>query len=185
MALRKPSPSDLHRLAEANHFALDAEEVADYHALLPLPFAGLEALAAEPPAAAAVVSDRDHGAPPLAADDPLNAIVRRCRVTGAPTGTLAGKRLGVKDNIAIAGIPMTCGSRLLKGYVPARDATIVRRVLDAGGEIVAVLNMDNLAFAAAGDTSAYGPTLNPHDPTRLAGARRAARRRPSTMTTST
>jgi amidase len=169
MALRRPTADDLRRLAEMNHFALDAEEAGDYLALLPLLFSGLETLAAEPRAAAADVAGRDPGARPAAVDDPLNAIVRRCRVTGAPTGALAGKRIGVKDNIAIARIPMTCASRMLEGYVPERDATIVRRVLEAGAEIVAVLNMDNLAFAAAGDTSAYGPTLNPHDRTRLAG----------------
>ena len=49
------------------------------------------------------------------------------------------------------------------------DATIVGHVLDARAQVVAMLNMDNLAFSPAGGTSAYGPTLNPHDPRHLAG----------------
>ncbi|MGE3497647.1 MAG: amidase [Candidatus Binatia bacterium] len=169
MALRAPNADELRRLAAANHFALDAEEAADYAALIPLMLSGLDALAATPREAPTDRTGRDTGGRPAPADDPLNAIVRRCSVRGAATGKLAGKRIGVKDNIAIAGIPMTCGSRLLEGYVPERDATIITRVLNAGAEIVAVTNMDNMAFAAAGDTSAYGPTLNPHNRDHLAG----------------
>jgi Asp-tRNA(Asn)/Glu-tRNA(Gln) amidotransferase A subunit family amidase len=75
-------------------------------------------------------------------------------VTGAKGGKLAGKRIGIKDNVCVAGIPMTCASRVLEGYVPDIDATIIRRILDAGGEITAILNMDNFAFSGGGDTSA-------------------------------
>src|SRR6476646_8440761 len=64
---------------------------------------------------------------------------------------------------------MTCASLVLKDYVPDIDATIITRMLDAGGEITAVLNMDNFAFSGGGDTSAYGPTRNPHNPDHLAG----------------
>ena len=49
------------------------------------------------------------------------------------------------------------------------DATIIRRILDAGGKITAILNMDNFAFSGGGDTSANGPTRNPHNPVHLAG----------------
>ena len=64
---------------------------------------------------------------------------------------------------------MSCGSLVLEGYIPDTDATIVTRLLDAGAEIVATLNMDNLAFSGAGDTSAQGAVLNPHNPAYLAG----------------
>ena len=64
---------------------------------------------------------------------------------------------------------MTCGSAVLEGYVPDMDATVVSRILDAGAEIVAPLNMDNFAYSAGGETSAYGPTLNPHNHEHLAG----------------
>ena len=64
---------------------------------------------------------------------------------------------------------MSCGSLVLEGYIPDTDATIVTRLLDAGAEIVATLNMDNFAFSGAGDTSAQGAVLNPHNTDYLAG----------------
>ena len=64
---------------------------------------------------------------------------------------------------------MLCGSLVLEGYVADTDATIVTRLLDAGAQIVATLNLDNFAFSGAGDTSAQGPVLNPHNPEYLAG----------------
>ena len=88
---------------------------------------------------------------------------------GAPSGELAGKRIGLKNNICVAGMPLICGSLVLEGYVPETDATIVTRLLDAGAEIVATLNLDNFAFSGAGDTSAQGAILNPHSTEHLAG----------------
>jgi len=83
--------------------------------------------------------------------------------------TLSGYEIGLKDNIAVAGIPMTCGSRILDSYVPGHDATIVTRLLDAGGTITGKLNMEDLAFGSKGDLSATGPVLNPRDSAHLAG----------------
>ena len=88
---------------------------------------------------------------------------------GEGSGKLAGKRFGLKNNICVAGTPTSCGSLLLDGYVPEQDATIVTRLLDAGAQVVATLNLDNFAFSGAGDTSAYGAVLNPHNSQHLAG----------------
>ena len=170
MTLRKPSAEDLRRLAAANHFEVTNEEVEAYLSLIPDMFAALDSLDQAPSNLPAITyRDRDPGRRPQRQDDPLNAIVRRCAVKGAKSGKLAGKRLGIKDNVCIAGVPMTCASLVLAGYVPDIDATIISRILDAGGEITAVLNMDNFAFSGGGDTSAYGPTRNPHNPDHLAG----------------
>ena len=167
MRIRSPSRDDIAAAAIRAGFELDAAELDGAALLLPALFAGAEVLldAAPPPTPVGrVVRER-----PLSEPDPWNAIVRRCRVAGSGVGPLAGKRLGIKDNVAIAGVPLTCGSRFLGDFVPEEDATIVRRLLAAGGEIVAVLNMENLALTARGDHSAFGPVLNPHDPTHLAG----------------
>ena len=170
MALRRPTADDLQKLAAASHFRLSAEELKDFQALMPAMFATLDALDDVPVAGVAVkYPDRDSGSRPDAGSDPLNAIIRRCSVKGAASGKLAGKRIGIKDNISVAGVPMTCGSSVMEGYVPAADATLVTRILDAGGNIVAKLNLDNFAFAGAGDTSSFGPTRNPHNPDFLAG----------------
>ena len=79
---------------------------------------------------------------------------------------------------------MTCASLLLEGYVPETDATIVTRLLDAGAEVVATLNLDNFAFSGAGDTSAFGPVLNPHNTDYLAGGSSGGQRPACTTTTS-
>ena len=170
MPLRKPTRDDFHRLAQASHFELSAEEAEAYEAMLPDMFAALDALDQAPANLPEIrYREREPGNRPSRADDPLNAIVRRCSIKGASSGKLAGKRLGIKDNVSIAGIPMTCASLVLSDYVPDIDATIVTRILDAGGEITAILNMDNFAFSGGGHTSAYGPTRNQHNPDHMAG----------------
>jgi amidase len=170
MALRRPTADDLKQLAAANHFNLNPDELADFQAMMPQMFETLDGLDRAPsPAVPLKYAERNHGARPQPEDDPFNAILRRCSVKGAQSGKLAGKRIGIKDCIAVAGIPMTCGSLVMDGYVPENDATLVRRILEAGGEVVAKLNLDNFAFSGAGDTSAFGPTRNPHNPDHLAG----------------
>ena len=86
------------------------------------------------------------------------------RGQGAAAGKLAGKRIGLKDNVCVAGVPLTCASSVLEGYVPDFDATIVTRILEAGGEIVAKLNMDAWSGGGTGDTSSYGRIMNPFRP---------------------
>ena len=81
----------------------------------------------------------------------------------------AGKRIGIKDTVCIAGIPMSCASRLLYGFVPDIDATVITRILKAGGHITAILNTDDFAFSGGGHTSAYGVGLNPTNPKHTAG----------------
>ncbi|HKA52120.1 MAG TPA: amidase family protein, partial [Candidatus Binatia bacterium] len=170
MALRQPTADELRRLAAAHNFELTGEELEAYRALMPAMFDALDALDQTPAHLPEVTySERSPGRRPSRQEDLLNAVVRRCSVKGAKSGKLAGKRLGIKDNVCIAGIPMTCASLVLDGYVPDFDATIITRILAAGGEITAVLNMDNFAFSGGGDTSAYGPTRNPHNPEHLAG----------------
>lgn len=129
--------------------------------------AGLDERADAPPLLSAV---RDPGRRPEPGEDPLNAIVRHCRVHEHDReGPLAGMRIALKDSIAIGSIPLTAGSRLLGDYVPGSDSVLTERLLKAGAEIVAVTNMDDMAFSGGGDSSAYGPTLNPFDPSRTAG----------------
>jgi amidase len=111
---------------------------------------------------------REPGSPPAPEDDPYNAFVRRCLVEGAAEGPLAGLTVGVKDNIAVGSVPMTEGT-LFPPFVPTHDATVVERVLDAGGSIVGTLNMDELGGGATGVMSSHGPARNPVDPTRSAG----------------
>lgn len=98
--------------------------------------------------------ERHAGWVPGIADDPDNSIIRFCEVKGAATGPLKGKRIAVKDNIAVAGVPMTGGREPAFTTVPSEDAVVVERLLDAGATIVAKTNMV---------PSVYGETRNPLD----------------------
>ena len=112
---------------------------------------------------------RDPGYRPPAAENRLNAWYWKCSIKGAASGPLAGKKIAIKDNTCVAGIPMMNGSSVLEGYVPDVDATVVTRMLDAGGEIVGKAVCESLCFSGGSHTSDTGPVLNPHDPTRSAG----------------
>jgi amidase len=172
MALVPPNENDICEFARAHQLELTAAEarsLAGAIAALVPALDSIDALTVEPPVSVTRYRDRQAGERPNRADDPLNAIVRRCRVRGAATGKLAGKRIGLKDSVCVAGIPASGGSHVLQGYAPDTDATIVARMLDAGAEIVAILNMDDFALSGDGRTSAYGPTLNPHNPEYCSG----------------
>ena len=88
---------------------------------------------------------------------------------GQHKGVLAGKTVAVKDNICVAGVPMMNGSRVLEGYVPEIDATVVTRVLEAGGTITGKAACEDLCFSAGSHTCATGPIRNPHNPEHSTG----------------
>ena len=135
----------LRRLAASNHFELSDEEMEGFQTLMPDLFASYDTLEKMPePHTPLKYPERDPGYRPSRQDDPYNAIIRRCTLRGASSGKLAGKRFGLKNNISVAGMPMTCGSLLLDSYIPDFDATIVTRLLDAGADIVATLNLGEL-----------------------------------------
>ena len=78
-------------------------------------------------------------------------------------GILAGVPIAIKDNIASLGLPTTCGSRILTGYVSPFESTAVTRLRANGAVIIAKANMDEFAMGSSTENSAFGPTRNPHD----------------------
>ena len=88
---------------------------------------------------------------------------------GEPAGALAGVPLALKDNLCQEGIPTTAGSRILKGWLAPYSATVVDRVIAAGAVVMGKTNMDEFAMGSSTETSAYGPTRNPLDPSRVPG----------------
>lgn len=89
--------------------------------------------------------------------------------SGASPGPLAGVPVAVKDVFAQRGIPTTCGSRTLEGWRPPYDATVVRRLVDAGCVVVGKTNMDEFAMGSSTEHSAFGPTRNPWSVDRTPG----------------
>lgn len=112
--------------------------------------------------------DRDvhiHEVKPVDADDPHNAFITQCTVQQADAdGPLNDTTVALKDNIGLAGVPLTAGSGMLEEYVPTRNAPVADRLLAAGARIVGKTNMDEFAFGPTGETSFFGPTENPRDP---------------------
>ena len=91
------------------------------------------------------------------------------RAAGEPLGPLAGVPLALKDILAMKGVPTTCGSRILEGWRPPYDATVVERLRAAGIPILGKTNMDEFAMGSSTEHSAYGPTHNPWDLDRIPG----------------
>jgi aspartyl-tRNA(Asn)/glutamyl-tRNA(Gln) amidotransferase subunit A len=88
---------------------------------------------------------------------------------GEDPGPLAGVPIALKDNLCTRGVPTTCSSRILEGWRPPYTATAVERVLAAGAVPVAKTNLDEFAMGSSTENSAFGPTRNPRDPSRVPG----------------
>ena len=97
------------------------------------------------------------------------AVVDRAVAAGRDPGPLAGVPVLLKDNLCTRGVPTTCASRMLQGWLPPYDATVVERLRVVGAVPLGKANLDEFAMGSSGEHSAFGPTRNPLDTTRVPG----------------
>ena len=169
MPIEAPNSDQLLEIADSFGLNLTIEDAKSFVALtagLKESYDRLDAMVEPRPA---VKYPRTPGHEPPPEENLYNAWTFKTEIRGAAGGKLAGKRVAIKDNICVAGIPMRNGSRVLEGYVPELDATVVTRILDAGGTIVGKTVCEDLCFSGGSHTSKPLPVRNPHKPTHSAG----------------
>lgn len=168
--VQQPSAEDIREKAAEHYLDLSDEEVAEFEDLIEGMLDTYELLdGLEEPRPAVYRTVRDPGRRPPSEEDPYNVYITECFVEGAEDGPLSGYDVGLKDNISVAGVELTSGSKVLEGYVPKNDATIVTRILEAGGDVTGKLSMEDMSFSGGGELCAFGPVLNPRDTDYLAG----------------
>ncbi len=161
MTIKRPVLSQLRSMAERFRMRLEDDELLAFRDVMEpylKAYGRLDAMADNLPE---VHYPRAPGFRPAQADNPLNAWYYRTDVRGALHGPLRDRRIVLKDNVCLAGVPMMNGSSIMEGYTPEIDATVVTRILDAGGIIVGKAHCENFCLSGGSHTGAQGPVHNP------------------------
>lgn len=162
MSVQKPSPTQIASLAAEIGYTEIADAPEEYTAMISGMLGVLDALDAIPEPEVLVSRDAVDYMVPTAEEDPHHAWEVRTSIPGADSGLLSGVRLGVKDSVLVAGVPMRNGSQELASFVPNEDATIVTRALAAGAEIVGKTTNEYFCMSGGSHTAATGIVHNPH-----------------------
>lgn len=160
--VKAPTLAQLAELAEELGFSMSDEDLAAHLEALRPNIDAYNAVDRMPQELPPVKYPRVPGHRPSGEENRYGAWYVKTTIEGAPDGKLKGKRVAIKDNVCIAGVPMMNGASTLEGYVPDVDATIVTRILDAGGTILGKAVCEYFCFSGGSHTSASGPVHNPH-----------------------
>ena len=162
--VRPPTPDQVKELASWCFLNFTDEEAKEYQEIMAGALALSDRIDELPQPQFEVKYPRTPGYRPTPEEDPLNIFVTKVEVKGAPSGKLAGKRVAIKDNIALAGVPFSNGNWALADIMPDFDAIVVERLLDAGATIVGKVNQDDYSYFGTSDTSTWGQVRNPLNP---------------------
>ncbi|MCQ0988690.1 amidase [Jiella marina] len=162
MPITRPNVEQVQAMAADLGMTFTIEEAADYLALMGANFDAYDLVDALPDYVAPVTYPRVPGYRPVGEENKYNAWTYKSEIKGKPGGKLDGKTVVLKDNVALAGVPMMNGAATLEGFVPTIDATIVTRMLDAGATIKGKAVCEHFCLSGGSHTSDPGPVHNPH-----------------------
>lgn len=162
MSVRRPTLEQMRGIVGDLGMSMSEREMLDYLTLMEDGFKAYDILDGMPDFLPKVKYPRTPGYRPSAAENPMNAWYVKTDVRGAVSGPLEGRRIVLKDNICLAGVPMMNGASTLEGYTPDVDATVVTRLLDAGGTIVGKAHCEYFCLSGGSHTNATGPVHNPY-----------------------
>ena len=168
MPIDPPSGEDIARTAQRYGMDLNPADVVSFRALAAGLLESYDRVGQLYEASRPQAPQRPWQRPDPAANE-LGAWYVTTGIQTRTDGPLAGRRVAVKDSIAVAGVPMMNGSATVEGYVPSRDATVVTRLLDAGAIITGKAVCEDLCFSGGSHTSRTGPVRNPWDRARTTG----------------
>ncbi|HEY6354184.1 MAG TPA: amidase, partial [Burkholderiaceae bacterium] len=160
--VKRPTIEQLQKIVQSLHMSMSEREIGEYLDVLEGTMQAYDRVEQPPDYLPEVRYPRTPGTRPSPSENPLGAWYVKSEVKGAPYGLLAGKRIVLKDNVCLAGVPMMNGASTLEGYVPDVDATVVTRILDAGGTIVGKAHCEYFCLSGGSHTSAAGPVHNPY-----------------------
>ena len=161
MAIERPDLEQLLATAKCLHLNLTEQEAEEYLALMQANFDAYDVVDGYGDFLPETRYPRDAGYRPDTAENDLNAWYYKTTVVGANTGPLKGMTVALKDNIALAGVPMMNGSATLDGYIPDVDATVATRLLDAGATILGKATCEHFCLSGGSHTSDPAPVHNP------------------------
>ncbi|RZK77738.1 MAG: amidase, partial [Methylobacterium sp.] len=162
MTVASPTPDQLEDIALDLGLDLTPERLEQFSALMQGAVASYNVIDAMPDEKPRVAFPRTPGYQPGPEENEFNAWYVKTEIAGTPGGRLAGKRVVLKDNVCLAGVPMMNGAATLEGYVPDIDATIVTRLLEAGATILGKAHCESFCLSGGSHTGALGPVHNPH-----------------------
>jgi amidase len=169
MTVRRPTAEEIERIATDIGLSPTPGDIDGFARLLDEALRGYDVVDSVPDRPPEPLYARGAAQPPDPEENPTNAWASKIRVEGANAGPLAGKTVALKDNIMLAGAPMRNGTSLLEGYVPETDATVVTRILAAGGTIVGKAHCEGLCLSGGSHTNFTGAVRNPLRPGYSAG----------------